>query len=243
MTTDEYGPHCHDYPTINNASLRAEQYLRQRRNARHAAHRRARRRWLDLGATVLILVTLRTCWASDAPGVTLIPSYVTAKQLEGSAEPCDVPNAVPSYARTAVGTLAPAPKLADTNALSAAGRTRTMILRLRPNCPQADRIAECIVSACREFPRVRPSLLVAVAYVESRFDPRAVGASGERGLYQELGPGRSHDINDSTWWAAMKLDCLLRSYGSEARALGAYHTGQPCVDSYARRVLAIAKGA
>jgi soluble lytic murein transglycosylase-like protein len=122
-----------------------------------------------------------------------------------------------------------------------------MILRLRPNCPNAARIAECIAAACQTFPNVRPELAVAVAYHESRFNPAATGRAGEAGLFQLL---RVHDwsINGNTYAGVAHLSAVIRQAGGDERlGLATYNGGPGGARSarcqrYAAAVLAIARG-
>lgn len=66
-----------DYPTLHNHRLAVETYLRQRRNACHAARRRASRLLANLGAT---------CWIVAALGAQGgQPTYVTERMVESCA--------------------------------------------------------------------------------------------------------------------------------------------------------------
>lgn len=103
---------------------------------------------------------------------------------------------------------------------------------------------------------LEPTLLAAVVYVESRFDPNAESEAGAIGLMQllpETAEGialrtggrdfvvadlRDPDINVryGTWY----LDHLRERYGDMRLALAAYHAGQGNVDEWQRTGAGIA---
>ncbi|MDB5804538.1 MAG: lytic transglycosylase protein [Betaproteobacteria bacterium] len=89
-----------------------------------------------------------------------------------------------------------------------------------------------------------PSLLRAIAHVESQFDNRAVSPAGARGLMQ-LMPGtakrygttdRADPAQNLDAGARYFKDLLTRYAGNLALALAAYNSGEANVERHARRV-------
>lgn len=92
------------------------------------------------------------------------------------------------------------------------------------------------VSAAAESAALRhdvpAALLMAVAKVESRFDPRAVSGSGARGLMQIM-PGTARmlhvrdvfSIRESMDGAARYLSTFIHRFGTIRQAVFAYNTG------------------
>lgn len=101
-----------------------------------------------------------------------------------------------------------------------------------------------------------PSLIAAVVYVESRFDPDARSEAGAVGLMQLL-PDTAQGIADRTGggnfvvadlrdpeinvrYGSWYLDHLRGRYASTELALAAYHAGQGNVDEWRRTGVGIA---
>ena len=182
------------------------------------------------------------------PSSLVPPSYIRQR----TAEPCDAQtvasNSAPTVESTApmMGPTAPtadglvASLLADGQTAS---RLAAMILRLAPGTPpeRTYDLALAVARWSRNF-GVRPELVVGVIYVESHFAPAA-----RNGQYHGLGQlsptiraawhaGDGYDLQRNVRATAAHLAGLVRSYGEE-RALGAYNTGRPCVNGYAKTVL------
>ena len=100
-----------------------------------------------------------------------------------------------------------------------------------------------------------PSLLAAVIYTESKFNPRARSNAGAIGLMQLL-PGTARGISVRTGgsgfvvadlyvpelnvrYGAWYLRHLLDRYGDERTALAAYHAGQGNVDRWRKQGVGI----
>lgn len=107
---------------------------------------------------------------------------------------------------------------------------------------------EAIETAAGDY-HIPPSVVAAVIFEESRFDPNAVSASGAIGLMQLIPQtaawvseqsGVSLDTLEDpevnvllgTWY----LDYLLRKYGDIRLALAAYNWGETNVDKWIKRV-------
>ena len=116
------------------------------------------------------------------------------------------------------------------------------------------RYEEIVRGHARNY-RLRPELLAAVIYQESKFDADARSASGAIGLMQLLPDTakgiaartggsrfRVSDLYDpeiNVRYGAWYLRHLLRKYGDERTALAAYNAGQRRVDEWRARGVGI----
>jgi len=107
---------------------------------------------------------------------------------------------------------------------------------------------EQIVVGHAENYELEPQLVAAVIYQESKFDARAVSASGAVGLMQllpETGQGIADRTGGNNWrpedlrspelnvrYGSWYLRHLLDKYGDEELALAAYNAGQSNVDRW-----------
>jgi len=115
-----------------------------------------------------------------------------------------------------------------------------------------------IVRAHARNYRLRPELLAAVIYQESKFEPRARSSSGAIGLMQ-LQPATAEGIALHTGGSRFRLDDLydpelnirygswylrhlLDKYGNERVALAAYNAGQHNVDEWRKEGVGIQFG-
>jgi soluble lytic murein transglycosylase-like protein len=111
-----------------------------------------------------------------------------------------------------------------------------------------------VLAAAKRY-GVDPRLLAAIATVETRWDPTAVGSHGELGLTQVLPSTGAWlarqaglaeynlaDPETSLKLSALYLSMLMNEYGTPEKALACYNGGPSAVDDwetnlYARRVL------
>lgn len=98
----------------------------------------------------------------------------------------------------------------------------------------AELLAEC------KYPRV----MAAIAWRESRFNPKARGAVGERGMYQVRpevwgDPGRS--VHSQTEKTEKVLLALIDEHGGLSRAVERYNGSGTAAKRYREQVLATAR--
>ncbi|MFQ5558840.1 MAG: lytic transglycosylase domain-containing protein [Acidimicrobiales bacterium] len=104
---------------------------------------------------------------------------------------------------------------------------------LRDDLPYAD-----LFRAAGAAHGIRPSVLAAVAKVESGFDPNAVSVAGALGLMQFMPATAAamgvdpHDPASAIDGAARYLSENLRRFGSLELALAAYNAGPGAVDTH-----------
>ena len=95
-----------------------------------------------------------------------------------------------------------------------------------------------IQAACQRYTNVDETLVWALMWEESKYDPLALGSKGEVGLGQlmsrtaeALGVRDRTDVNESVTASVKHLSYLLTKYKNNTRlALGAYNAGEPAVN-------------
>ena len=99
-------------------------------------------------------------------------------------------------------------------------------------------VNQAVEVACGLYPNVEQSLVWALIWDESKYDPLALGRKGEVGLGQltaatatTLGVQDRTDITESVQASVRHLSHLLTKYGSNNRlVLSAYNSGEAAVD-------------
>jgi len=126
-------------------------------------------------------------------------------------------------------------------ALSARFSMSTDALHSNPQWPTDDEflsINQAIEAACGLYPNVEQSLVWALIWEESKYDPLALGRKGEVGLGQlarttatSLGVRDRTDITQSVQASVRYLSYLLTKYHRNYRlVLSAYNSGEATVD-------------
>jgi len=143
------------------------------------------------------------------------------------------PDEVPAYLHNLDKTDA----IAD-YATTAAGRNR--VLEFFAGITGSETIAKAIIDNSVKY-RVSPSLALALAYEESKFDTRAInknGSSVDRGLFQlnslafpKVKPDAAYDPDTNARYGLSHLAWFLESGGNEVAALAMYNAGQNRVDN------------
>ena len=99
-------------------------------------------------------------------------------------------------------------------------------------------VNQAVEVACRRYPHVEKSLVWALIWEESKYDPLALGPKGEVGVAQltpatatTLGVQDRTNITESVQASVRHLSHLLTKYKSNTRlVLSAYNSGEPAVD-------------
>jgi hypothetical protein len=99
-------------------------------------------------------------------------------------------------------------------------------------------VNQAVEVACGRYPNVEPSLVWALIWEESKYDPLALGQKGEVGLGQlapatatTLGVQDRTDITENVQATVRHLSHLLAKYRNNTRlALSAYNSGERTVD-------------
>ncbi len=186
----------------------------------------------------------RSIWAALALGVAAVPTMFAGT----AAAPAEGPEpALPEPELDPVAELPPDPAELERARLQALTES---IADLAPE-PYRPLVAEVA-----DRYGVDPRLIAAVITVETRWDPDAVGAHGERGLMQILPSTgewlagvmglETYDLSDpatSVEMGTFYLSALIDEYGSEDIALAVYNGGPRAAagwetNPYRQRVLA-----
>jgi soluble lytic murein transglycosylase-like protein len=99
-------------------------------------------------------------------------------------------------------------------------------------------VNQAVEVACRRYPKVEKSLVWALIWEESKYDPLALGPKGEVGVAQltpatatTLGVQDRTNITESVQASVRHLSHLLTKYRNNTRlVLAAYNSGEPAVD-------------
>lgn len=99
-------------------------------------------------------------------------------------------------------------------------------------------VNQAIEVACAHYPNVEPSLVWALIWEESKYDPLALGRKGEVGLGQlspataiTLGVQDRTNVTESVQASVRHLSHLITKYRSNTRlVLSAYNSGEATVD-------------
>jgi len=99
-------------------------------------------------------------------------------------------------------------------------------------------VNQAVEVACRRYPNVEKSLVWALIWEESKYDPLALGPKGEVGVAQltpatatTLGVQDRTNITESVQASVRHLSHLLTKYRNNTRlVLAAYNSGEPAVD-------------
>lgn len=183
-------------------------------------------------------------WAALALGVAAVPTMLAAT----AAEPAqDAEPVLPEPEPDPTAELPPDP--------AELGRARLEELAARIEDLAPEEYRPLVVEVADRY-GVDPRLIAAVITVESRWDPDAVGAHGERGLMQILpSTGQwlagvmgleAYDLSDpatSVEMGTFYLSALIAEYGSVDVALAVYNGGPRAAagwetNPYRERVLA-----
>ena len=114
-------------------------------------------------------------------------------------------------------------------------------LRANPQWPTDNEflsVNQAVEVACGLYPKVEQSLVWALIWEESKYDPLALGRKGEVGLGQltratatTLGVQDRTNITESVQGSVRHLSHLLTKYGNNTRlVLSAYNSGEAAVD-------------
>lgn len=114
-------------------------------------------------------------------------------------------------------------------------------LHSNPQWPTDDEflsVNQAVEVACGLYPNVEQSLVWALIWEESKYDPLALGRKGEVGLGQltpatatTLGVHDRTNITESVQASVRQLSHLLTKYRNNTQlALSAYNSGEPAVD-------------
>jgi hypothetical protein len=114
-------------------------------------------------------------------------------------------------------------------------------LHANPRWPADDvflSVNQAVEVACGQYPNVEQSLVWALIWEESKYDPLALGRKGEVGLGQltpttatTLGVHDRTNITENVQASVRHLSHLLRKYGNNTRlVLSAYNAGERAVD-------------
>src|SRR5580765_4380334 len=99
-------------------------------------------------------------------------------------------------------------------------------------------VNQAIEVACSHYPNVEQSLVWALIWEESKYDPLALGRKGEVGLGQlkpatasTLGVQDRTNVTENVQASVRHLSNLLKKYGNNTRlVLSAYNSGERTVD-------------
>jgi soluble lytic murein transglycosylase-like protein len=134
-----------------------------------------------------------------------------------------------------LAVVAESTRLESSNAKPPVARSDAAAPALAPTCPVPARFGAAFAAAARRT-GLPLSLLVAIAYEESRMNPRARSRAGARGLLQ-LMPAtarslrlRGDDPASNVLAGALYLRQLLDRFGSVELALAAYNAGPTAVE-------------